>query len=800
MDVNKTGSHLVVGYDNGTIILLELTKFEKLKIASNHSSAVLSVKFLKGPKLSIVSSDEAGEVLYTEFSKSMFGYNANSQLVYRSKLSYAICPLFPNTLHPNPSDNYSIVAIGTADEIIVAMVEPQIKIIFNMKHRQIAKKPLPYIDWGRGAIPGNSENDNIVLAIAYDKVVQLVEIKDLLQKEEGYVLNGYYDGEIDITGIAWLSEGVIIIMTSSRELKLLYSGSFTPGKYQESDKKKIYQKHKEELEVSHDIGEEVQCSPLRIGKKGRSDSIDPSDRVSYHQTLISKGCKVMVLCKNSLLSGKLYSWNDYIEAQGKNNQWWIALGVSLQLFSGKIKGFAELPEQKELKEASLRAFLKNFLREYVLHSFEGENKEAKQASIAIEFCIGISTVDYLFEDMQKLFIGAKQEVAYIEALEPFILEGKFKADEVPQDLIKLIINHYTKKNEIDKLEIILLKFNLQGHDIAYLTEICIKNKMMFALIYIKTLTDDYKSYVEPIAAMHAAMNGRPSGAGYTLDKLSLPSIGKQVELSSNFLGYSVMWYIDMCFKRIKFPKRYKEEDNQISLETWPKIVFSIIDWLLNEKDKLSHLKDLMKIDLGCLLNVIQQLYENQELRNMILDPSKYSIPNIILKGSSEIIAAFGRAVEEAFPADDLRKAAFAKFIAKVSAQPGVTISGDMCIYTADKMSLATKELAGGETDRKEYEQLILGMLKNCKLNEGEMDKLITMFSSRAFTEVLIFLREVRGLYIKCFETYLASRDQQSSQKIFPWLQRIHEKIGDDETLKAAIYDKLEVLVNISLVI
>ena len=101
MDVTKSGTHLIAGYETGLIVFWDMAKFNQLESTTKvHKCAIVNIMLITGAKLPFISSDLAGNVNITEISKGFVGYNFNSSPLEKEKRAFAIAPLYPNPLHP----------------------------------------------------------------------------------------------------------------------------------------------------------------------------------------------------------------------------------------------------------------------------------------------------------------------------------------------------------------------------------------------------------------------------------------------------------------------------------------------------------------------------------------------------------------------------------------------------------------------------------------------------------------------------------------------------------------------------
>eukprot|EP00830_Metopus_es_P013446 TRINITY_DN3270_c0_g1_i3.p1 TRINITY_DN3270_c0_g1~~TRINITY_DN3270_c0_g1_i3.p1 ORF type:complete len:486 (-),score=108.90 TRINITY_DN3270_c0_g1_i3:899-2356(-) len=369
---------------------------------------------------------------------------------------------------------------------------------------------------------------------------------------------------------------------------------------------------------------------------------------------------------------------------------------------------------------------------------------------------------------------------------------------------RLIISQYSGKKNII-LENILLKLNLKNQNLEYLFEVCTTNKLYWAFIYLKMLSSSEADFLKPLLALHAELKTREANkkTNFLLEELDVKK--KSCEEGSGFIGYTMLWYIDLCFSNEKFPKRVVEDDSIKIDPNWDKIICYIINWLLVEQDKFSNLKDLANVDLTCLLKVLLRLFVEPQLRRVIVNPPKDFASEFVPKSYIELIAKLEKTVI-ALDAEKKKEHqylnAFYKFFAQAGAQEGIIVSGELVTDAVKALSEVTHEKKDEAVNKKEYEEIMLKLLQNVKLGDGQLAKLTSAFTSSAYNEVLIYLREAKKDYIKCFETYLLSRDPAIKIRIFSWLNAVHKKLKEDDIgykeLKAIIHEKFEFLLKVDI--
>ena len=143
---------------------------------------------------------------------------------------------------------------------------------------------------------------------------------------------------------------------------------------------------------------------------------------------------------------------------------------ALDLYQGKVRGYAGLPDTSYQRETKLKTEIKLLVRE-IIHQvilkeakinqimakeqaliddaqqssmFKQSDEEVKEERaskyqtlirIAIEFCIELKDPQFLFYDLFLLFKESKLEDCFIHELEPFIMAGKFQEWELPNEVI-----------------------------------------------------------------------------------------------------------------------------------------------------------------------------------------------------------------------------------------------------------------------------------------------------------------------------------------------------------------------------
>ena len=88
---------------------------------------------------------------------------------------------------------------------------------------------------------------------------------------------------------------------------------------------------------------------------------------NFNQTMYAFGNSMIALGKLNITVGKLFRWNEYLELlnQHHSKDWLKLLKVALQIYNGKCKGFADVPEEQDIREGILKVYMKTLIKQTV---------------------------------------------------------------------------------------------------------------------------------------------------------------------------------------------------------------------------------------------------------------------------------------------------------------------------------------------------------------------------------------------------------------------------------------------------
>jgi len=120
-------------------------------------------------------------------------------------------------------------------------MKPVKELVSIQKPNFCKEKSLPYVAWGYGLTPSYREKTMPLLAVAWDRLIQLVYITERKDERVTFEMDGYYYTEQEINGIYFIGDSILFILVNGKEVRILYTTKFHPGhfKYLEDVKNEL---------------------------------------------------------------------------------------------------------------------------------------------------------------------------------------------------------------------------------------------------------------------------------------------------------------------------------------------------------------------------------------------------------------------------------------------------------------------------------------------------------------------------------------------------------------------------------
>jgi len=307
--ISKDGDCLAAGYEKGQIILWDLYSGSNLKtIVGLHENIILALKFYKETKSHLISSDNAGNVYLINVNKVLFSYTVDKQLLLSKsagKVS-SIQPLNSQEIFYNGHfvKNFTLVALASLNVMLIIALEPMVRILFKIERPEYVKEgSVPYISWGKGCLKDeNMDMKNPILAISWANVIYMMPIPnvELFDNKEAFQIKGYYCADCDINFMGWLAPNLILIMDSRKNFKILYTGFFEKGKYEDS------------MKPSLNSSSIMNCQQIDSEISFQTYFNDSTDRVRscFQNTILinDQTNSIYLLGYKKLYVGRLFKW------------------------------------------------------------------------------------------------------------------------------------------------------------------------------------------------------------------------------------------------------------------------------------------------------------------------------------------------------------------------------------------------------------------------------------------------------------------------------------------------------------
>ncbi|KAL8227488.1 hypothetical protein R6Q57_015072 [Mikania cordata] len=619
MSFNHQGDLLFAGYADGHYTVWDVQRISVAKVVTEHKAPVVHILYLGMDsqvtrQFNIVSGDSKGVVKLIRFSPfswlSRFSTSKTSTLLDEST-STVVCtsPLVPEETF---GDSFASNTIGTSgvesmvggdltstEEGVVIFVTHQsalvAKVISNTpqvyaqlpKPDGVREGSMPYTAWKY--IAPSQENVQSatmpLLAIAWDQQVQVAQlVKSELKVYAKWTL------ENSATGIAWLDDQMLVVLTSAEQL-CLYANDGT---------------------LIHDTSFAVDgVAGDIIGHHTHFSS------KAHHNCIAVRGASLYLLGPTHLVVSRLLPWKERIEVLRRGGDWMGAFNMAMMLFDGQSHGVFDLPRALGDVQKVIMPHLVELLLAYVdevfsyisvalgnqLEHLNDPNSVTSEqytsvGGVAVEFCVHIKRTDILFDEILSRFESVQQKETFLELLEPYILKDMLGS--LPPEIMQALVEHYSAKGWLQRVEQCVLHMDISSLDFNQVVRLCQEHNLYRALIYLfnKGL-DDFRTPLEELLLLFTNSGSE-----------NAPS-----------LGYRMLVYLKYCFSGLAFPPGH----GALSPARLPSLRRDLIHFLLEDSNaprsqgltSLSAIKayknlyHLLELDTEATLDVLRCAFINE---------------------------------------------------------------------------------------------------------------------------------------------------------------------------------------------
>ncbi|KAI8107212.1 hypothetical protein M9434_001855 [Picochlorum sp. BPE23] len=191
--------------------------------------------------------------------------------------------------------------------------------------------------------------------------------------------------------------------------------------------------------------------------------------------------------------------------------------------------------------------------------------------LSIDVCLLADRLDFLYDEIVPLLrdqghvsetpkIEPSPWHCFLENLESAILDRRVSSDLPPQ-IIQSLVEYFVARLEIQRIERVILRFDVGSLDLNQLIPLCIKHQLFSVVLYI--FSRAMKDYKSPAALLFAAaVDEHKSGRG-------------------NGLTQKLLVYIDTCLSGNKYPpgtgKSDFEQEQEMRLQMMDFVLYSTKD-------------------------------------------------------------------------------------------------------------------------------------------------------------------------------------------------------------------------------
>ena len=644
IDITPNFDFIVVGYSNGFISLFDGHKATLLYTIKNlQKSKILIVQFSSISEkkyFEFLSTDEKGQLLKINLTLKLLKKSVQDTLIYKDSVPTHAMTQF----RPIREKSIILGAFGNINRIRIYILRPMLLSFFEIQKPDYIPddNPLvPDISFGWGCPPLEFDNMNnninaieqirentIILAVAWNNIISLYSMK--IQGED-IVLNGegpisYFVNDTPIVRLGFVSPSIIYFFNESGLIKILNTAFTTYGEYNKDDKKSnIYDKRAlvdegkivDEYLISEDVSNDVNYK-----------------KRCYRYYINNMNKRIFLLTKTGFILGKVFNFQDCIEKLIQEKNWLGAMCLGIDIFQGNITSFPDVPIGKKERYKILSPYLIELLNKYIDDNMK-ENKEEKESAedkqkklikcmnVTIEFCIGIKDVNYLLKNVEETFKAKGKIDLFYKLFEPFIFNDLLSQEELSEDSLIALYTTYKGNNELSLLSHLFSHFNFNSLSNSTIKKIAFKEHLFSIMILIYSNSQNWEDYFLPVAKMYKTFESKIKKENENIkfkpyiemcDSNSIKDINK-IELSTEYVGHKLLWYIDMTLKGNKFSLGMDVNFLKFDMtsDEYKKFICTLYYWILQDDIFVN----LMKFDSYSFFNIISGFINDPNIIKII---------------------------------------------------------------------------------------------------------------------------------------------------------------------------------------
>ena len=619
MDISPDEIFSFVGYENGQIALFEKVKCKQI-IKTGNNFSIINIKLYHQTKkqLQILYSDIKGNVMLVSLKAKTFGNfeeqmesickgNVNAPYYLINILKFKDTETVVNKSLKDLNDTFALVS--SENVVLYTYNEDFNKIHTFKKPKYIRDNSLPDVVIGLGKQPSNNESTDgdadllVLYLISWEKVIYLHVLPFMNNTLDFVIDSGFYVNEAPIIKIGFLNLSTIYLIDIEGNFKILSSRKFNQGLISIDEKKRI------PIIPENNKNAELQ-EVIKIGKMKSHSYLNNKQLETYIYSIIDnrKKNEFYAFGLDTIYQQYLINYQACLEKiieKGTPNDWNDAFLLGQNIYKGKNSSLFGIPMKIDERKKKVKEYLQSIIQKYLISSLKSNQVENNMETI-IEFCNEVDLDNFLFEKILKENNLKEHKNIFFEYLEPFILCNKYKDVEVPKNILLELIQFHKDKNELSKLDHLLIHFNvksLNNNDIKKkLEELDLISPQIYIEIY------DKKDFYKPVTIIYDKYS-RAEKLDSFKDYKDLIKSKKmpleKIKTYKQYIGHKLLWYLQKTLDGKKFPSFIESIDPILYFSTVTKITY----WLLSEKV----FKDLIFLEIGTFFNIINFIFSNEDI-------------------------------------------------------------------------------------------------------------------------------------------------------------------------------------------
>ena len=652
IDITPNLEYIVIGYSNGYIALWDgqkpqlihtIKNIQKTKILVIQLCAISDRKIFE-----FLSTDESGQLLKIILTIKFLTKSVQDILIYKDSVpTYAM-----TQFKPLREKQIILGAFGNINKVRVYILRPVLLSFFEIpKPDFIPENSLivPDISFGWGCAPLEFNDNNmnqkiiseqlrentVILAVSWNKIITLYSMKI---QDEDIVLNGdgpisYFVNNAPVVRLGFVSSSIIYFFDEMGTIKIMNTAFTQYGEYNKDNSNNEYNK-----KALVDEGKIIDSNLIKIDV-----SNNPRNKnYCYRYFINNMNKRVFLLTKTGLHLGKVLNFEDCIENLLKENNWLGAMCLGIDIYQGNITSFPDVPINIRERAKFLSPYLIELLNKWIDYNLkdnkeekekesneEKKNKLIKCMNVTIEFCIGMKDVNYLLKNVGETFKAKGKIDLFYKLLEPFIFNDLLNQEELTEDSLIALYTTYKGNNELSLLSHIFSHFNFKCLSNSTIKKIAFKELLFSLMILIYSNSTNYEDFFLPVAKMYKTFEEKVKNKDIKFksyfDMCGTNDIKdiNNIEISTEYIGHKLLWYIDMALKGNKFSLgmdvNFLKFDT--SSEQYKCFIATLYYWILQDDIFLN----LMKFDSYSFFNIMVNFLNDPNISRII---NKYDFKKI----------------------------------------------------------------------------------------------------------------------------------------------------------------------------